>query len=100
MRSAFAALSIALPLVAAKVSYDGYKAFHIESHDDYNGVRSALERLSHISLGCEHNHKTFDVAIAPDSLKDFNALGLDAKVITDDLGADFTVESVSKPYYG
>ncbi|KAI9162918.1 Metallocarboxypeptidase A-like protein [Paramyrothecium foliicola] len=98
MKFVAAALSLVLPLVAAKTSYDGYKAFHIDSHDDYDGVESALAGLNYVSLGCEHDHKTFDVAIAPESLKDFEALNFDASVITEDLGADFAVESTFKPY--
>lgn len=100
MKSVIAILGTALPLIAAKVSYDGYKAFRIDSHDDYDGVRGALEGLTHVSLDCEHNHKVIDVAIAPESLEDFAALGFDATVITEDVGAAFAKESTFKPYSG
>ena len=94
---AVTALSALLPLAAAKVNYDGYKAFHIDSADNYEAVRSALSDIKHVSLSCESNHKTLDVAIAPESMKAFKALKLDSKVISEDLGAEMATETF-KPY--
>lgn len=90
---AFTALSALLPLAAAKVNYDGYRAFHIDSADNYEAVRSALSDIKHVSLSCESNRKSLDVAIAPESMKAFKALNLDTKVISEDLGAEMAAET-------
>ncbi|KAH7324946.1 hypothetical protein B0I35DRAFT_172527 [Stachybotrys elegans] len=91
-------LGLLLPLAAA-VSYDGYKAFHIDSHDDFDAVESALADLGYVSLDCESNHRTFDVAISPENLEAFHALGLDAKIVAEDVGAELTAATGEmKPY--
>jgi carboxypeptidase A4 len=93
-----AALSLALPFVAAQVSYEGYKAFHIDAHGDYEGLESSLEGLEYVSLSCESNHKTLDIAVSPASLEAFDALQLDATIITEDVGAHIAEEGELEPY--
>jgi hypothetical protein len=94
----FAALSLALPFVAARVSYDGYKAFHIDAHGDYEGLESSLEGLEYVSLSCESNHETLDIAVSPASLEAFDALQLDATIIAEDVGAHIAEEGELEPY--
>ena len=89
---AFAVLGLALPLVAAKVSYDGYKAFHINAPDDYDDVEAKLKGINYVSMACESNHKGFDIAVSPDSLAAFEDLGLKVDVLHEDLGADMALE--------
>lgn len=98
MKAVAAALGLALPLAAAKVDYNGYQAFHIESADDFDVVSKALKDITHVSMGCESNHKGFDIAVAPDSLNAFKKLGLNTKTIHEDLGADIEAEGNFKPY--
>lgn len=95
---AFAALGLVLPLVAAKVSYNGYKAFHLEDLEDYEEVQSHISQLNYISLSCESNHQGMDIAVAPESIEDFEALGLNATVVHEDFGADIAQEGSFKPY--
>ncbi|KAF4468470.1 Metallocarboxypeptidase A [Fusarium albosuccineum] len=87
-----------LPLVAAKVSYDGYKAFSIDTGDSHEDVSRALADLKFVSLNCESNHKTLEVAIAPESLDAFEALDLKTTLISKDLGAEFAVEGEFEDY--
>jgi hypothetical protein len=94
----FTALGLALPLVAAKVSYDGYKAFHIDAPEDFDDVEAKLEDIKYVSMACESNHRGFDIAVAPDSLAAFEDLGLKVDVLHEDLGADIALEGALAPY--
>lgn len=88
-------LGLLLPLVTAKVSYDGYKAFSIETGDVHDALENILSDLDFVDLSCGgSNHKTLDVAIAPKSLEAFKALDLNATVISEDLGKDFAAEKM------
>lgn len=100
MRSAITALGLALPLAAAKVSYQGYQAFHIDAVDNYDDVAKAIKEINYVSMSCESNHKSFDIAVAPESLDAFKQLGLDASVVNEDLGADIEAEARFVPYVG
>lgn len=90
-------LALGLQAVAAKVSYDGYKVYHIDTAD-FEATESALSGIEYVSLDCESNHKTLDVAVAPGSLAAFAALGLDAELQTEDLGAQIAAEGEPQPY--
>uniref|UniRef100_A0A0B7K461 Carboxypeptidase M14A n=1 Tax=Bionectria ochroleuca TaxID=29856 RepID=A0A0B7K461_BIOOC len=98
MRFLPAALGFALPFAAAKVSYDGYKAFRIDDQLDYAGVQKALSGMSFISLSVENARKGVEIAVAPESIKAFEALGLNTHVVHEDLGADIALEGQFKPY--
>lgn len=87
-----AALGLALPLAAAKVSYDGYKAFHIDTPEDFDDVAAKLKDIEYTSMHCESNHKGFDIAVAPESLKAFEKLNLKTNTLHEDLGADMFEE--------
>lgn len=89
---------LALPFAAAKVSYDGYKAFHINSGHSHDDIAKSLEQLDFISLECEGSHQGFDIAVAPQSVAAFEKLGLDFKVVHEDLGADIAAEATFTPY--
>lgn len=96
---AFLALAIGLQAVTAKVSYDGYKVYHIET-SDYEATESALSSLEYVSLNCESDHKTLEVAVAPESLDAFKKLGLNAELTISDLGTEIATEGDLKPYKG
>ncbi|KFH44612.1 Metallocarboxypeptidase A-like protein [Hapsidospora chrysogenum ATCC 11550] len=103
MKAVAAALGlIALPLAAAKVSYKGYQAIHIDTADDlaHQGVAKALKGLNYVNLGCggESDHSGFDIAVAPDSLSAFKKLGLESKIVREDIGADIDAEGDITPY--
>ncbi|KAK7429853.1 hypothetical protein QQZ08_003698 [Neonectria magnoliae] len=91
-------LGLLLPVVAAKVSYDGFKAFSIEAGDAHEALEGILADLNFVSLSCESNHQTLEVAIPPESLEAFEALDLNATVISEDLGAEFAAEGEFEPY--
>merc|ERR1712000_57173 len=89
---------LALPIVAAKVSYNGYKAFHIDAPEDFDHVEAQLQDIDYVSMACESNHKGFDIAVSPDSLAAFEKLGLKVDVLNEDLGADMALEGSLTPY--
>lgn len=93
-----AALGLALPLAAAKVSYDGYKAFHIDTPEDFDDVQAKLKDITYTSMDCGNNHKGFDIAVSPESLKAFEKLNLNSKVMHEDLGASMTEEGKMSAY--
>jgi hypothetical protein len=100
MKTTFASAlgALMLPLAAAKVSYDGYKAFRIDA--DFAGVERALADIDFVELSCLKSRNGVDIAVAPESLEAFEALGLTASVITEDVGADFAREGAVRSYVG
>jgi carboxypeptidase A4 len=94
---AFAALAVALPVVYAKISYDGYKTYHVEADGDHEAFWDAVGELEHVSLGCESHPDSIDVAIAPSALDTFEGLGFNFTVTSEDLGADIAKEEF-EPY--
>ena len=85
--------------VAQEVSYNGYHAFSIAIEDDFDEIKEKLSDLDVVSLECEEGHtERFNVAVSPDSLPDFEALGLPVTVLSEDLGADFARESAFEEY--
>lgn len=96
--SSLLAAALALPLAAARVSYDGYKAYTIDSHSSYEAVEEALKGLDWVNLACADDHDHLDVAVGPDSIAAFEALGLDFKVTNEDFGADIAKEANFKKY--
>ncbi|KAL2754205.1 hypothetical protein ACRALDRAFT_1081335 [Sodiomyces alcalophilus JCM 7366] len=97
MKSSTGTLVLALPLTAAKVSYDGFKAFHIDSHHDYDAVQEKLSTLHIVDIGVGDDHGHLDI-VAPQDLEAFEALGLDASVIALDVGAELAREGSLEPY--
>ncbi|KAF7557160.1 hypothetical protein G7Z17_g875 [Cylindrodendrum hubeiense] len=93
--------SAALTSVTAeqRVSYDGYKAYSIVTGDDGQAIRDKLSDLDFVALTVHEASDHFDVAIAPDDVSEFEALGLESSVISDDLGAEFAEESIFEDYY-
>ena len=100
MKAVAAALGLALPFAAAKVSYDGYQAFHIDTPEDFDDVAKSLGDIEYVNLGCGSDHKGFDIAIAPEDIKTFEKLSLKSKLIHEDLGAEISKEASFKPYSG
>lgn len=96
---AFTALAVALPLVYAKVSYEGYRAYHIDSDGDHDAIWDALNDLEHVSLGCESHPDNIEVAIGPKDLDTFESLGFNYTVTTKNLGAAIAKEKF-EPYEG
>ncbi|KAJ4157106.1 hypothetical protein NW754_008748 [Fusarium falciforme] len=69
-------------VVAERVSYGGYKAFRVTAAKNIEQIRDQLSSFGSVSLG----------------ISDFEALGLQVTVISDDLGADFAIEGAFEPY--
>jgi hypothetical protein len=89
-----------LPLVAAKVSYDGWKAFSITARPSDKDISSLLKGIDHVSLSCGQNHDVFEVAIPPAKLDAFKRLGLKTTVVSDNLGAEIAQEGSFGLYKG
>lgn len=92
------AVALFLNLAVAKVSYDGYQAFRIDTKGSYDVTKEAISNITYVSLSCENNRKTLEVAVAPDSLQAFKDLKLSTTVISEDVGAEIAAEGEMQPY--
>ncbi|KAI1170153.1 hypothetical protein F4777DRAFT_584193 [Nemania sp. FL0916] len=109
MRFLRAALLIA-PLAAGvqvdrrgRETYDGYKVFRVVANNTTADVEAQLESLSAIELSCNHGlagAQQFDVAIPPESLDAFHALGYEAETLAEDLAAIIALEGELQPFPG
>lgn len=100
-------LAVALPLVSARrlaprgevVSYDGYKVVRVDTHTDVEAVESRIASLHTVNFN-PGTSDHLDLAVGPEDVETFEALGLDYKVVHEDLGADIKLEGTLKPYSG
>jgi hypothetical protein len=94
------ALATAVPKVNQKVSYSGYKAYRIATGQDAASLKNKLAKFAAVQFN-NFNFKTdqhVDVAISPDEIPAFEALGLTTEVMSDDLGLDIAQEGAFAPY--
>ncbi|KAK0383974.1 hypothetical protein NLU13_8063 [Sarocladium strictum] len=91
-------LAGAASALADRVSYDGFKVFRVHS-DDGEDLREKVADLNTVEMTCGHTDH-LDVAISPDDLEAFEALGLEFDTIVDDLGVDLAEEGVVESFYG
>ena len=80
----------------SKLSYDGWKVLRVKSGHALHDVQDKLSTFSYD----EWNHdisKHIDLAISPDQLDAFEALGLDYHCMHEDLGASIAAESAGQP---
>jgi carboxypeptidase A4 len=89
-----------LPIVAAKMSYDGWKAFSITARPSDKSIPDLLKDIDHVSLSCGQNHDVFEIAIPPRKLDAFKRLGLKTTVVSDDMGAEIAQEGSFGIYQG
>ncbi|KAF5008568.1 hypothetical protein FDECE_5168 [Fusarium decemcellulare] len=94
--SVFSLLSLALGAIAAPKtetkSYDGYKVFRVNTH----GKKAIEDKLSAVTYDeWEHGFQHVDVVIAPSDLDTFEDLGLEYRVLHDDLGSSISAESTT-----
>ncbi|KAI1484856.1 hypothetical protein F5X96DRAFT_400310 [Biscogniauxia mediterranea] len=90
---------IAIPTIQrdGKISYDGYKVYKVAADGDDTGFITELDALSVIDLS-HHGYAgstkeaTFNIAVPPESVAAFDALNLNADILSDDLGADIAAE--------
>ncbi|ROT36080.1 carboxypeptidase B [Sodiomyces alkalinus F11] len=97
--------AVAVPLVSARivaprgpsVSYDGYRVYRVDTHADVATVESQIRnlRLVNFSPGTIDH---LDLAVSPEDISAFDALGLDAAVVHEDLGKDILSEGPLRPY--
>lgn len=96
---------VALPLVSARtitprgprVSYDGYRVYRVNTHHDVASVESQLAHLRLVNFNpgtTDH----IDLAVSPEDIDAFDALGLDAAVVHQNLGKDIDSEGPLRPY--
>jgi hypothetical protein len=84
-----------------KISYDGYKLFQADAPDGLSTLYSQTEALADtVPLqGCSHaDHLSF--AVPEHELDAFQALGLNATVVEEDLGAAIAAEGPLVPFAG
>lgn len=98
-------LSFVLPLASAaavtplekKITYDGFKAFRIATHNDAASIKSKIANIAAIPFNLD-NSEHLDVAIPADDISKFEKLGLETTVLHEDLGADIAEEGTFAPY--
>ncbi|KAK4099150.1 hypothetical protein N658DRAFT_475858 [Parathielavia hyrcaniae] len=88
------ALVAAAPKPSTHVSYDGYKAYRIATGQDAASIKSKLAKFAAVQFNnFDFNpNQELDVAIAPTEIPAFEALGLKADVVSQDLGAEIAQE--------
>jgi carboxypeptidase A4 len=91
-------LAGAASAVAERVSYDGFQVFRVHAEDGED-LREKVADLNTVELTCGHADH-LDVAISPDDIEAFEALGLDFEKIVDDLAVDLAEEGVVESFYG
>lgn len=82
---------IASPTVEAPLTYNGYKVLRIKTNGKTSSIVEKLAKLSYDEWNNDANH--LDIALAPDQLAAFNGLGLDFKVLHENLGNSINAES-------
>ncbi|KAK3370680.1 zinc carboxypeptidase [Podospora didyma] len=80
-----------------KITYNGYKAYRISTHHDDAVIKAKLAPLSPVTFNLDTSEH-LDVAIPPSEVAKFKALGLDATVLHEDLGADIAKEAAFGTY--
>jgi carboxypeptidase A4 len=80
------------------VSYDGYKVFRIATGDELASVREKIASFSAEPWNRDISQH-LDIALAPNQLEEFEALGLNVTVMHEDLGADIAAESTTDGSY-
>lgn len=83
------------PTVDAPVTYDGYKVFRIKTGGHTAAIEEKLAGFKYDEWNNDAGH--LDIALSPDQVGAFNALGLDFKVIHKNLGNSITTESAVGP---
>lgn len=94
------ALATAVPKVNQKISYSGYKAYRISTGQDGASLKNKLAKFAAVQFN-NFNFKAdqhVDVAISPDEIPAFEALGLRTEVMSADLGLDIAQEGALAPY--
>ena len=107
MKSASVLAFLLAPLALAKavpkdraISYDGWKAVRIATHNDAAAIKRKLAGFDTRAFNFDNGEK-LDVAIAPEDIDKFEALGLDVtQILHEDLGADIATEGELGSYEG
>lgn len=100
-----AGLALVLPLASAaavtplekKISYDGFKAFRISTHNDAASIKKKIANIAAIPFNLD-NSEHLDVAIPAGDVSKFEKLGLETSVLHEDLGATIAEEGKFTPY--
>ncbi|RYP77548.1 hypothetical protein DL771_001121 [Monosporascus sp. 5C6A] len=78
------------PRDATRVSYDGYRVYRVATGTAPADLEELLKSYHTIPL-----RGALEVAIPPQEVEGFEALGLDAELLNDDLGRDIAAEASS-----
>lgn len=78
-----------------KVSYDGYHVYNIRAAD-HNEAEFLEKRFA--TYHTEVTSRGFEVAIPPNEVRSFNELGLNARLLSDDLGEQIRREDKAPVY--
>ncbi|KAK4223334.1 hypothetical protein QBC38DRAFT_53124 [Podospora fimiseda] len=84
------ALASAVPK-ERKQTYNGYKTYKIATHNNPAEVRAKIAKFAAIPFNTRDDVH-LDVAVPPEEIAAFEALGLETTVLSEDLGADIAEE--------
>jgi hypothetical protein len=90
-----ASRSIDLGQRSAKVSYDGYHVYSVRAADQQEANFLEKRFATYPTLV---SSRGFEVAIPPHEVRSFNEMGLDARLLSDDLGAQIRQEDKPPVY--
>ncbi|KAK3681133.1 hypothetical protein B0T22DRAFT_502587 [Podospora appendiculata] len=93
------ALAGAVPKGESKITYGGYKAFRVATHNNPAAIKEKISKLSAVTYNID-NREHLDVAVPPQEIAAFEALKLEASVLHEDLGADIAKEGTVAAYEG
>ncbi|KAF1850604.1 uncharacterized protein K460DRAFT_301829 [Cucurbitaria berberidis CBS 394.84] len=91
MRFALNFAWLSLVAGATATSYDGYQVRRVKTGTQLASVKQKLSTISHETWDRVHGH--WDVLISRDQIGAFNALGLNARTLHEDLGHSITKEA-------
>ncbi|KAK3989033.1 putative carboxypeptidase precursor [Cladorrhinum sp. PSN332] len=80
-----------------KNTYTGYKAYSIATHHNPAAVKSKIAKFAAIPFNLD-NDEHLDVAIPPEEIAAFEALGFETRILHEDLGADIAEEGKFATY--
>ncbi|OTB09358.1 hypothetical protein M426DRAFT_50647 [Hypoxylon sp. CI-4A] len=89
------AISAPAPYKADTVSYDGFKVLRINTRGHQSAIKDKLSSISYEQWN-DDVYKHIDIIIPPSQVAAFEALGLDYRVMHEDLGDSIAAESASR----
>src|SRR5687768_7269235 len=94
LASALTTLAVSIsstPTAESPVTYDGYKVYRISTNGNTDVVKENLSSFKYDEWNNDAGN--LDIALSPDQESAFNGLGLDFKILHENLGNSIKTES-------